>query len=926
MNYILKSTTGESINIIVDNHVIIIGKDNVNGVIVNEYVYNNLSTEIKSRLNITAVEDDMVQQLFPNLSSVATSGDYNDLYNRPNIRQIIRKDPDIAKVAFSGNYNDLINKPSFEEIGSLATYDSAGTVIVGPGLSIDCQGVLSNDIEGIRLSGVIKSMSELNAFIRTAKSGDAYIFNSNGNSDLDGRLYVFDSVRGQFVNAGHIRGPQGVQGEKGDGLRIDYIFDSIEDMNEFFDAKDGDFCYVNGCLDSEKQFYRYSEIGCNWEKIMLRGEAGPQGPRGFQGPQGVKGEDGLRGEKGEKGEQGPKGDTGAAFTREMFTEEDLAKLIGPTGPRGFDGAQGEQGPKGDTGEMGTRGLDGINGEPGEVGPTGPEGPTGPKGDTGDTGEMGPIGSAYLNIAGYIGDEDEDITRIYLDSIDIEDGQLLVAVGYCICQYNDGSGIVEVRANIGEALVRFSMDSKYCPAHHVNHGNGKIQVWKNIGRIVGPKGDKGDIGIQGPTGPQGEGLHILGSFKSYNELIKSPIKHSIGDAYLINGELYVYVQVGNMNTWQNMGVVVGPTGPQGLKGDTGETGPRGEGIQIVDYVHDEEELHTKHPVEELKQQNVGDLYLVGSYLYVVYKSDDEYNYKQLKEITGVKGDTGEMGPVGTINDLPLSGSVPGSILAVDYDGYIKWSANDFGIKAILDTNFGGKYEVGTVLKDIKVKLSVSEMDKLNQKIEINSYKLYGFKIVDGVKKSIDDLFTDRVENDNFIYNDNEITIQEINFDKECTIELYGEISIAINGIASKLITKTIVGEGVRAMFFGSFIIPQKYIDLINCGKNTIKDLIDGGMIYPRTLNNYKLDPKKGDILRFSINNKDNAICIAVPSDIGDINEIYSESARMSFYEAFDLYNNAINMCGAFGKGEEKSYNIYILTHIDGFNNNSFMIQI
>ena len=99
MNYILKSTTGESINIIVDNHVIIIGKDNVNGVIVNEYVYNNLSAEIKSRLNITAVEDDMVQQLFPNLSSVATSGDYNDLYNRPNIRQIIRKDPDIAKVA-----------------------------------------------------------------------------------------------------------------------------------------------------------------------------------------------------------------------------------------------------------------------------------------------------------------------------------------------------------------------------------------------------------------------------------------------------------------------------------------------------------------------------------------------------------------------------------------------------------------------------------------------------------------------------------------------------------------------------------------------------------------------------------------------------------------------------------------------------------
>ena len=45
----------------------------------------------------------------------------------------------------------------------------------------------------------------------------------------------------------------------------------------------------------------------------------------------------------------------------------------------------------------------------------------------------------------------------------------------------------------------------------------------------------------------------------------------------------------------------------------------------------------------------------------------------------------MGPVGTINDLPLSGSFPGSILTVDYDGYIKWSPNDFGVKAILDIN-------------------------------------------------------------------------------------------------------------------------------------------------------------------------------------------------------------------------------------------------
>ena len=43
-----------------------------------------------------------------NLAPVAYSGDYRDLINAPNIRNIIKGDPDLAKVAFSGNYNDLM--------------------------------------------------------------------------------------------------------------------------------------------------------------------------------------------------------------------------------------------------------------------------------------------------------------------------------------------------------------------------------------------------------------------------------------------------------------------------------------------------------------------------------------------------------------------------------------------------------------------------------------------------------------------------------------------------------------------------------------------------------------------------------------------------------------------------------------------------
>lgn len=56
-----------------------------------------------------------------------------------------------------------------------------------------------------------------------------------------------------------------------------------------------------------------------------------------------RGEQGAKGDKGDKGEKGDKGDTGAPFTYEMFTPEQLESLKGPKGDIG------EQGPKGDPG-------------------------------------------------------------------------------------------------------------------------------------------------------------------------------------------------------------------------------------------------------------------------------------------------------------------------------------------------------------------------------------------------------------------------------------------------------------------------------------------------------------------------------------------------------------------------------------------------
>lgn len=109
--------------------------------------------------------------------------------------------------------------------------------------------------------------------------------------------------------------------------------------------------------------------------------------------------------------------------------------------------------------------------------------------------------------------------------------------------------------------------------------------------VGPKGEQGDQGERGPQGPQGQigpqgpkgdtgsGLNIKGELDSESQLPQEGVP---GDAWLISGNLYVYVgENGNVESnpkWSNVGSIQGPAGPQGPvgpKGEQGEPGPKGE---------------------------------------------------------------------------------------------------------------------------------------------------------------------------------------------------------------------------------------------------------------------------------------------------------------------------------------------------------------
>lgn len=93
---------------------------------------------------------------------------------------------------------------------------------------------------------------------------------------------------------------------------------------------------------------------------------------------------------------------------------------------------------------------------------------------------------------------------------------------------------------------------------------------------GPRGPEGPQGPQGEQGPQGTGINILGSYPSYEDLVSAHPTGAVGDAYLVNGALYVWSAT--ENGWINVGNI---QGPQGEKGDTGEQGPQGpEGPQGI----------------------------------------------------------------------------------------------------------------------------------------------------------------------------------------------------------------------------------------------------------------------------------------------------------------------------------------------------------
>ena len=309
--------------------------------------------------------------------------------------------------------------------------------------------------------------------------------------------------------------------------------------------------------------------------------------------------------------------------RRLCSIEDISEMVNAGE---FVGPQGPKGEKGDKGEKGAEG------------PAGPQGPRGEKGDKGDPGEKGADGTVAFE--SLTPEQKESLRGISITAVSIDtDGNLTIT-------FSDGDS-------------------------------------ENVGNIIGPQGpqgpqgEKGDVGPQGPQGPQGEkgeqgndgtSLNILGTKESEADL---PLSAEKNDAYLINGEMWVF----NGTNWNNAGRIQGPQGPQGpvgpqgpkgdpgpqgIKGDPGEKGEQGDaGVRGITFT----------PVVDsrgnISWSNDGGL-----------ENPQTVNITGPQGDTGAKGDTGPQGEKGEVGDAGPKGDKGTTFIpSVDADGNISWSNTD-----------------------------------------------------------------------------------------------------------------------------------------------------------------------------------------------------------------------------------------------------------
>lgn len=135
----------------------------------------------------------------------------------------------------------------------------------------------------------------------------------------------------------------------------------------------------------------------------------------------------------------------------------------------------------------------------------------------------------------------------------------------------------------------------------------------------PKGEKGDRGEPGERGKDGTGVNILGHYETLAELQAAHPIGNVGDAYMIDANLYVWSPTSN--SWMDVGNIQGERGASGVVSQPDEptdkdicvwvdTDEPGEVLDYSTYVKEVEEVkkesHThsnKSVLDSISQEKI-----------------------------------------------------------------------------------------------------------------------------------------------------------------------------------------------------------------------------------------------------------------------------------------------------------------------------------
>jgi hypothetical protein len=267
--------------------------------------------------------------------------------------------------------------------------------------------------------------------------------------------------------------------------------------------------------------------------------------------------------RGDKGDKGDTGDTGPANTLTVGTvtpgedPEDADVTITGEAPDQIIDFVLPRGLKGDKGDKGDQGDQGIQGETGPIGPTGATGIEW-RGTWDEEEDYVNNEAVFWNGASWfaagdppLGDEPSEESEYWYP---------LALQGATGPQGPQG--------------IQGEKGDKGDKGDQGEQGIQGIQGEQGIQGIQGEKGDKGDqgeVGPEGPEGPRGEGLSILGTVPTIDDLPTTGNNNN--DAYVTEDDGHLHIWTDD-SYWLDVGEVRGPQGPQGPQGETGPEGPQG----------------------------------------------------------------------------------------------------------------------------------------------------------------------------------------------------------------------------------------------------------------------------------------------------------------------------------------------------------------